>query len=145
MLPVLGPQNDIVTHRLALHHKDVDAAIETLRGKSGQPAVKPAFKFLVLTAARSGEIRLATWDEIDTAGWRGISRRFTEWVAQVLLPRRFRGSVSGPLPRLEEVRTPFRSALTSACSASRSSTAPSSPYPDDAHPAQHLDAVGPDR
>ena len=30
---------------------------------------------------------------------------FTEWAAQVLLPRRFRGSVSGPLPRLEEVRT----------------------------------------
>ena len=29
---------------------------------------------------------------------------FSEWVTQVLLPRRFRSSVSGPLPRLEEVR-----------------------------------------
>ena len=27
-----------------------------------------AFEFLVLTAARSGEVRLATWDEIDTTG-----------------------------------------------------------------------------
>ena len=33
-----------------------------------------------------------------------LTAAFTEWVAQVLLPRRFRGSVSGPLPRLEEVR-----------------------------------------
>jgi len=69
VLPVLGPQNDIVTHRQALPHKDVAAAIETVRtSKSGQPAVKLAFEFLVLTAARSAEVRLATWDEMDVAG-----------------------------------------------------------------------------
>ena len=69
VLPVLGPQNDIVTHRLALPHKDVAAAIETVRtSQSGQAAVKLAFEFLVLTAARSAEVRLATWDEIDAAG-----------------------------------------------------------------------------
>ena len=67
VLPVLGPQNDIVTHRLALPHKDVAAAIETVRASgSGQPAVKLAFEFLVLTAARSAEVRLATWAEVDT-------------------------------------------------------------------------------
>ena len=33
-----------------------------------------------------------------------LTAAFAEWVTQVLLPRRFRGSVSGPLPRLEEVR-----------------------------------------
>ena len=66
--PVLGPQNDIVTHRQALPHKDVAAAIKTVRDGSAQPAVRLAFEFLVLTAARSGEVRLATWDEIDTAG-----------------------------------------------------------------------------
>ena len=69
VVPVLGPQNDIVTHRQALPHQDVAAAIETVRdSKSGQPAVKLAFEFLVLTAARSGEVRLATWDEMDVAG-----------------------------------------------------------------------------
>ncbi len=69
VLPVLGPQNDIVTHRLAVPHGDVAAAIETVRtSKCGQPAVKLAFEFLVLTAARSGEVRLATWDEMDAAG-----------------------------------------------------------------------------
>ncbi len=69
VVPVLGPQNDIVTHRLALPHKDVAAAIETVRtSESGQLAVKLAFEFLVLTAARSAEVRLATWNEIDTGG-----------------------------------------------------------------------------
>ena len=69
VVPVLGPQNDIVTHRQALPHKDVAAAIETVRAStSPQPAVKLAFELLVLTAARSGEVRLATWDEMDVAG-----------------------------------------------------------------------------
>ena len=67
VLPVLGPQNDIVTHRLALPHKDVAAAIETVRtSESVASAIKVAFEFLVLTAARSGEVRLAMWTEMDT-------------------------------------------------------------------------------
>ena len=68
VLPVLGPQNDIVTHRQALPHQDVAAAIETVRAGSAQPAVKLAFEFLVLTATRSGEVRGAQWAEIDAAG-----------------------------------------------------------------------------
>ncbi len=69
VLPVLGPQNDIVTHRQALPHKDVAGAIETVRAsKSGQSAIRLAFEFLVLTAGRSAEVRLATWDEMDVAG-----------------------------------------------------------------------------
>ena len=66
VLPVLGPQNDIVTHRQALPHRDVAAAIETVRAGSAQPAVKLAFEFLVLTATRSGEVRGAQSAEIDT-------------------------------------------------------------------------------
>ena len=65
VLPVLGPQNDIVTHRQALPHRDVAAAIEAVRSGSAQPAVKLAFEFLVLTATRSGETRGAQWTEID--------------------------------------------------------------------------------
>ena len=69
VMPVLGPQNDIVTHRQALPHKDVAGAIETVRASgSTQPAVRLAFEFLVLTAARSAEARLATWTEMDVAG-----------------------------------------------------------------------------
>ena len=53
--PVLGPQNDIVTHRQALPHGEVAAAVETVRSGSAAPAVRLAFEFLVLTAPpRSG-------------------------------------------------------------------------------------------
>ena len=44
VLPVLGQQHDIVTHRLALPHKDVAAAVETVRvSESAAPAIKLAF------------------------------------------------------------------------------------------------------
>ena len=69
VLPVLGPQGDIVQHMQALAHQDVAAAVETVRASaSAAPAIKLALEFLVLTAARSGEVRLATWDEMDVAG-----------------------------------------------------------------------------
>ena len=69
VLPVPGPQNNIVQHMRALPHREVAAAVEKVRAAgSVQPAVKLAFEFLVLTAARSAEVRLATWDEFDLAG-----------------------------------------------------------------------------
>ena len=68
VLPVLGPQREVVRHMRALPHRDVAAALEAVRAARSTRAVKLAFEFLVLTAARSGEVRLATWDEIDTAG-----------------------------------------------------------------------------
>ena len=63
---VLGPQRNIVQHRRALPHREVAAALAAVRASRYLPAVKLAFEFLVLTAARSGEIRFATWNEIDT-------------------------------------------------------------------------------
>ena len=69
VLPVLGPQNDIVTHRLALPHKVVAPAIATVRAsasESAAPAIKLAFEFLALTAAQFGEAPRA-WHEVDTA------------------------------------------------------------------------------
>ncbi len=66
--PVLGPQRDTVRHMRALAYQDVAAALRTVRASRSTRAVRLAFEFLVLTAARSAEVRLATWDEIDTAG-----------------------------------------------------------------------------
>ena len=66
--PVLGPQQDLVVHMRALPHRDVATAVETVRASGATPAVKLAFEFLVLTAARSGEVRGARWDEIDRPG-----------------------------------------------------------------------------
>ena len=66
--PVLGPQRDIVRHMRALPHRDVAALIGTVRASRATRAVTLAFEFLALTATRSAEVRLATWDETDTAG-----------------------------------------------------------------------------
>ena len=63
--PVLGPQHDVVEHMQALPHRDVAAAIRTVRASTAPPAVRLAFEFLVLTAARWGEVRWAEWAEID--------------------------------------------------------------------------------
>ena len=59
-------------HFAALRYRDVPAALEQVNGSSADSITKLAFEFLVLTAARSGEVRLATWNEFD---WRG--RRWT--------------------------------------------------------------------
>ena len=64
--PVLGPQRNIVQHMRALPHREVAEALATVRASGANPAVMLAFEFLVLTAARSGEVRFAAWDEMDT-------------------------------------------------------------------------------
>ena len=63
--PVLGPQRDVVQHMRALPHREVAAAIQTARASTVPPAVRLAFEFLVLAAARWGEVRWAEWTEID--------------------------------------------------------------------------------
>ena len=54
-----------VRHMRALPHGEVCAAIATVRASRAWVGMQLAFEFLVLTAARSGEVRLAVWDEID--------------------------------------------------------------------------------
>ena len=61
----LGRQGDVVTHMRALPHGEVAEAIQRVQASGASAAVKLAFELLVVTAARSGEVRLATWDEID--------------------------------------------------------------------------------
>ena len=54
-----------VRHHRALPWRDVPAAVRTVRDSGAWIATRLAFEFLVLTAARSGEVRGATWGEID--------------------------------------------------------------------------------
>ena len=63
--PVLGPQGNVVQHMAALPHRKVAEALATVRASDTNAAIKLAFEFLVLTAARSGEVRGARWDEMD--------------------------------------------------------------------------------
>ena len=61
-LPRNGHQ---VQHYEALSHSHVAATLATVAASGAWAGTKLAFGFLVLTAARSGEVRGARWDEID--------------------------------------------------------------------------------
>ena len=52
-------------HHPALPYAEVAAALSQVKGSTADPLTKLAFEFLVLTAARTGEVRGAVWDEID--------------------------------------------------------------------------------
>ena len=65
VVATLGRQRDVVRHMRALPHAEVASAVATVRATRATSAVKLAFEFLVLTAARSGEVRLARWEEVD--------------------------------------------------------------------------------
>lgn len=62
---VLGSRKRKLKHHPAMHYANVPAFVSLLRGLEGWAATRLAFEFLILTASRSGEVRLATWDEID--------------------------------------------------------------------------------
>ena len=53
------------THYRALRHSDVAGAIDLVRRSGAYVSTRLAFEFLVLTAARSGEVRPAVWGEFD--------------------------------------------------------------------------------
>ena len=66
------PKNTILrTHQKALPHAEVRSAIEKIRSSGAYWATIACFEFMTLTAVRSGEARLAHWEEIDldTATW----------------------------------------------------------------------------
>ena len=61
----LGRQRAVVQHMRALPHGAGADARATVRTSRALVTTKDAFELLVLTAARSGEVRLATWDAMD--------------------------------------------------------------------------------
>ena len=62
---VLPKHNGAGNAHRALPYSEVAGAIAAVRASSADASTKLAFEFVVLTAARSGEVRLATWTEID--------------------------------------------------------------------------------
>ncbi len=54
-----------VQHRKSLPYDQVNTCIQVVKGSGAGMSTKQALEFLILTAARSGEVRGATWDEID--------------------------------------------------------------------------------
>ena len=62
-LPNMRP---IQSHFRSLSYSKVPAALKTVEASGTSESAKLCLRFVVLTAARSGEARLANWDEIDT-------------------------------------------------------------------------------
>ena len=58
-------------HHTALPYSEVPGALRLVRESTADLVTRLSFEFLVLTAARSGEVRLAAWTEIDleSATW----------------------------------------------------------------------------
>lgn len=54
-----------VVHRAALDAKDLPTFLQELRAGDIHTTTRLALQFAILTAARSGEVRGSTWDEID--------------------------------------------------------------------------------
>ena len=71
-------------HFRSLPYQEVGSALETVEASRASVPAKLCFRFLVLTAARSGEARGATWDEVDLAGqmWRIPAERMKAGVEQ---------------------------------------------------------------
>ena len=61
----LPKQTQKPKHRKSLPYGEVTSCIEAVQASGAGLTTKLAFEFLVLTASRSGEVRLAQWSEID--------------------------------------------------------------------------------
>ena len=62
---VLGRERNDKRHHAALPFAEVPAFISALRQRKATVSTRLCFEFLILTAARSGEARLAVWSEVD--------------------------------------------------------------------------------
>ena len=73
----LPAQRRSTNHYRALPYAEVAAGMARIEESRAWPCTRLALAFLIFTAARSGEIRHATWDEIDrdAATWRIPARR----------------------------------------------------------------------
>ena len=69
ILAALPKNNQPVRHQRALPYAGVGAAVEIIRASNAWPATKLCFELLTLCASRSGECRLARWDEISDDTW----------------------------------------------------------------------------
>ena len=77
-------------HHRALPYAEVPQALQTVLASSSSASIRLSFAFLVLTAARSGEVRYALWEEIDTQ-----SRTWTIPASRMKAAREHRVPLSG--------------------------------------------------
>lgn len=73
----LPPMPSVGSHHRALPHQEVAAALNAVDSTGASRSAKLCLRFLVLTAARSGEARGAMWNEVclDQGVWRVPAKR----------------------------------------------------------------------
>lgn len=91
-------------HHDALPYKDIATFIGQLRCSRADDVTKAAFEFLILTAARTREVRLAIWSEID------FDARL--WSVPALRMKARRDHLVPLSPRALAILNEFRSAST---------------------------------
>ncbi len=69
IVQALPRQSKKIIHRKSISYNEVANFIEIIRGSSGGQSTKLGLEFLILTATRSGEVRKASWNEIDGSLW----------------------------------------------------------------------------
>lgn len=78
-----------VMHRKSISYNDITCVVETVSASSAGVNTKHGLEFLILTAARSGEVRNAQWGEIKGSLWTIPAERMKAGVAhRVPLPAR---------------------------------------------------------
>ncbi len=97
----------LVQHRAALPHGEVAAAVAAVQRSAAWLGTKLAFEFLVLTAARSGEARGATWDEVDL-----VARVWTVPAARMKAQREHRVPLCGRAVWVLREAEPLRGVAT---------------------------------
>ena len=65
VLRALPRTSKLKSHHRSLPYGEVPEALRRVGESAADPVTRLSFEFLVLTAARSGEVRKATWSEID--------------------------------------------------------------------------------
>ena len=88
-------------HHPAMPYGELPAFIQALRASTADPVTKLGLEFLILTAARNGEVRLMEWSEVDTE-----AATWTCPATHMKARREHRVPLSGrALAILEEART----------------------------------------
>ena len=95
-------------HFRAIHHTRAGDVIRVIKESQASPAARLAFEFLVLTAARSGEVRGASWYEFDhgSSDLDGPGRAHEGWTRasrSAIGIGRWRSSMSAGARRRERV------------------------------------------
>ena len=93
----------VKAHHPALAYSDVPAAVAAIRNSNARPATRLGFEFLILTAARAGEVVGATWSEIDLE-----AKTWTIPASRMKARRDYRVPLSGrAIAILEDARNRF--------------------------------------